>query len=290
MYSSYLIDSVGNAIAVGIPGTAQDAIIGGGCGTRVVLVGRLVNHGIRIVDVVGTVDGTIAQINSVEHPVQVAVDGTADAIDDDDTVDVVGRANDIIRVCWLAFDPVAVDPLVRVGGILVGVGTAVAQVDRIGHKVAIDVGAAEDGQPLIPVGFRESGGGDIVEASLELPGVLEDITSGVGRTVIEVVGHTVQIEIRAAVRRREVAGAGWVLKADGSVDKGAPIVAIGDAVPVGIGGVAGGIVAGVGTSGVACATPGVFVDGIGGTDVLLDVPDAAGALVEDVGNAVSVCE
>ena len=93
MYSSYLIDSVGNAIAVGIPGTAQDAIIGGGCGTRVVLVGRLVNHGIRIVDVVGTVDGTIAQINSVEHPVQVAVDGTADAIDDDDTVDVVGRAN-----------------------------------------------------------------------------------------------------------------------------------------------------------------------------------------------------
>ena len=92
------------------------------------------------------------------------------------------------------------------------------------------------------------------------------------------------------MRRREVAGAGWVLKADGSVDKGAPIVAIGDAVPVGVGGVAGGIDAGVGTSGVAFATLGVFVDGRGGTDVVLDVPDAAGALVEDVGNAVFVCE
>ena len=88
-YSSYLIDSVDNAVAISIHWTAQDAITSIG----VVLVGRLEHHGIRIVDVVGTVDGTIAQINSVKNAVQVTVDGTADAIDDDDTVDVVRRAN-----------------------------------------------------------------------------------------------------------------------------------------------------------------------------------------------------
>ena len=99
---SYLIDSVDNAVAIGILGTAQDAIIGAnvsaGNESRVAIVGRLVNHGKRIVDVVGTVDGAIALVNSIEHAVQVAVDGTADAIDDDDTVDVVGRATFVVTI------------------------------------------------------------------------------------------------------------------------------------------------------------------------------------------------
>mmetsp|Transcript_14698 Transcript_14698/g.42309 ORF Transcript_14698/g.42309 Transcript_14698/m.42309 type:complete len:208 (-) Transcript_14698:2300-2923(-) len=146
-----LIDSVDNSVTIGIHGTAQDTIIGDDGEGSGSFVRRLVNLGIRIVNVVGTVDGTIAHVNSIEHSVQVAVEGTANAINDDDAIDVGATAINIVLVICLAFDPVTIRLLVRVGVVLVGVGTAVAHVDRVGNQVVIAIGTTEDGQPLLSV-------------------------------------------------------------------------------------------------------------------------------------------
>ena len=77
----------------------------------------------------------------------------------------------------------------------------------------------------------------------------------------------------------------------GSVGTRATIEAIGHTIEIGIEGLAsGGIVPRVGAARVAPTTLGVVVDGHGSTNVVLVVPDAAGALIEDVGDAIFVCK
>ena len=77
----------------------------------------------------------------------------------------------------------------------------------------------------------------------------------------------------------------------GSVGTRATIEAIGHTIEIGIEGLAsGGIVPRVRAARVASAALRVIVDGHSSADVVLVVPDAAGALIEDVGDAVLVCK
>ena len=76
----------------------------------------------------------------------------------------------------------------------------------------------------------------------------------------------------------------------GSVGTRATIEAIGHTIEIGIEGLAsGGIRTRIGAARVADTALGVLVDGHGSTDVVLVVPDAAGTLIEDVGDTVLVC-
>ena len=108
-------------------------------------------------NVVGTVDGAVTHVDTVKDSVLIAVEGAADAIDNDDAVDVQVVACGII----LCFEPalfvtVACIFLIGIGSVLVGVGTAVAQIDRIGHEVTVAVGTAKDGEPFLRAGLPVS--------------------------------------------------------------------------------------------------------------------------------------
>ena len=153
---TYLIDSIGNAIAVGILGTSKNAIF---CGRgRSVEIRCLVHNSILIMDVVGAVDGAIAHVDTIEDSVLVAVERAAYTIDHDDAVDVSGIANGVVGSPSGTFKTVASSCLVRIGSGLVGVGTAITHVDCIGHKVTVAVGTAEDGQPFLTAGLPVTGG------------------------------------------------------------------------------------------------------------------------------------
>ena len=244
-------------------------------------------------NVVGTVDGTVAHVDTIEDSVVVAVEGAANTIDDDDAVDVQIIAYSIILGLEPAsFDTVTSICLVGSSGILVGVGTAVTKIDRVGHKVTITIGAAEDGEPFLrarlPVSFRSGRVITCARSTFQLPSVGKDGATGIDGAVIEVVGHTIEVEIGTAMGRCEVMNRDVTI---GSVGTGATIEAIRHAIKVGIKGLAGGrIVTRVGAARVADTPLGVLVDGHGSTDVVLVVPDAAGALIEDVGDAVLVCK
>ena len=243
-------------------------------------------------NIVGTVDGAVAHVDTVEDSVLVAVERAANAIDYDDAVDVGGITDVVVRCSCRTLKPVAGRSLVGRSVVLVGVGTAVAQIDRIGHKVTVAVGAAKDGEILQPARLvPKVVVGRIVDGArfaFELPSVGKDSTSGVDRAVVKVIRHTVKVEVGAAMSRCEVMNRDITI---GSVGTRATIEAIGHAIAIGIERLAGsGIVTRIGAARVADTTHGVVVDGHGGTDVVLVVPDAAGTLIENVGDAVLVCK
>jgi hypothetical protein len=253
-------------------------------------------------NIVGAVDSHVALVDAVKNPVAVAVERAAHSIDNDFSVDIQGIAHVKSRGRCIAFNAVANRCLVRTGIILLGKGAAVAQVDRVGHKVVIAVGTAEDGEKLLltgpPVVYLTGNIRLLVRLTIssliglgkfQLPFVCKDIASGVDGTVIQVVGHTVQIEVGAAMGRGEVSSI-WILFPNGGVGTGTAVEAIRHAIEVGIKRLTGGrVVPRIGTARVAAAALGIVVDSGGGTDVILFVPDAAGALVEHVGDAVIVC-
>ena len=166
-------------------------------------------------NVVGTVDGTVAHVDAVIDSILVAVERTANTIDDDDTVDVGGVAlGSVLGFIPAFFVTVASFCLVGSSGVLVGEGTAVAHVDRVGNKVIVAVGAAEDGKILHSIRnaavvpwFRRI-------SLLKLPSVLEQGSAGVDGAVVKVVRHTIEIEVGAAVSRCEVSSR-WILNANG---------------------------------------------------------------------------
>lgn len=229
-------------------------------------------------DVVGTVDRTVAHVDAVEDSVVVAVERAANTIDNDDSVDVQIIAYRVVFGFKPAtLDTVACSCLVGIGSGLIGVGAAVAHVDRVGHEVAIVVWAAEDGKVLHWLSV------------FELAVVLKLSTTGVDGAVIEVVGHTIKIEVGAAVSRCELSG-GRVLNANGGIGTRATIETIGHAIEISIKGLAGGrIITRIGAARVADTTLGVLADSHGGTDIVLVIPDAAGALIEDVGDTILIC-
>ena len=165
-------------------------------------------------NVVGTVDGTVAHVDAVIDSILVAVERTANTIDDDDTVDVGGITNICGQCSFVVLQTVTNIFLVGSSGVLVGEGTAVAHVDRVGNKVIVAVGAAEDGKILHSIRnaavvpwFRRI-------SLLKLPSVLEQGSAGVDGAVVKVVRHTIEIEVGAAVSRCEVSSR-WILNANG---------------------------------------------------------------------------
>ena len=123
-------------------------------------------------------------------------------------------------------------------------------------------------------------------STFQLPSVGKDGATGVDGAVIEVVGHA--IEVGAAMGRCEVMNRDVAI---GSVGTWATIEAIGHTIEIGVEGLAsGGIITRVRAARVASAALRVIVDGHSSTDIVLVVPDAAGALIEDVGDAVLVCK
>ena len=157
-------------------------------------------------NVVGTVDGTVAHVDTVKDSVLIAVERAANAIDNDDAVDVQIIAFSVV----LGFEPalfvaIACIFLVGIGSVLVGVGTAVTKINRIGHKVTVAVWTSEDGEPFLraglPVSFRSGHVVSGARSTFQLPSVGKDGATGVDGAVIEVVGHTIEVEVGAAMGR-----------------------------------------------------------------------------------------
>ena len=139
-------------------------------------------------NVVGTVDGAVTHVDTVKDTIVVAVEGAANAIDNDDAVDVQVVAYGII----LCFEPTALDTVTSSGlvgssGVLVGVGTAVTKNDRIGHKVTVAIGVAEDGKVLHWLSV------------FELAVVLKLGTAWVDGAVVKVIRRAIEVEVGAAM-------------------------------------------------------------------------------------------
>ena len=231
-------------------------------------------------NVVGAVDGTVAHVDTVKDSVVVAVERAAYTINNDNAVDVQIITYCIILCCEpTTLDSVACCCLVGSRGVLVGVGTAVTKIDCIGHKVTVAVGTAKDGKVLHWLSI------------FELAVVLELGTAGVDGAVVKIIRRAIEVEIGTAVSRCEPSIVASVLNTNGGVCTWATIQTIRHTIEISIKGLTGGgIITRVGAAGVADTTLGVLVDGHSSTDIVLVVPDAAGALIKDVGDAVVVCK